>query len=192
MMIWSQAGGVFSLTPGGYWYADTPSDHWPDDEESLKNIEKDWIGDMPVLSQTKTETGTLTKTKEEEGEQKKTTKKQNNKDNNDSNNDNDSGTTGIGKGKGLGNGIDDHIWGKEGVGDRRQEIVFIGTNMCPDKVRATLSSCLLTDDEVNQGRTFWKSYEDPFPPTPEYDDDEADGEGEDDDEGVDIVVGKKK
>lgn len=28
-MVWSQAGGLFQLSPGGVWWADTPSEEWP-------------------------------------------------------------------------------------------------------------------------------------------------------------------
>ena len=34
-LVWSQAGGLFRLAPGGRWWADQPRDRWPDDESEL-------------------------------------------------------------------------------------------------------------------------------------------------------------
>ena len=45
-------------------------------------------------------------------------------------------------------------------GDRRQEIVIIGVKMNESDVKKTLDSCLLTDEEFQQGPEAWKSFED--------------------------------
>jgi len=114
-MVWSQAGGLFSLTPGGAWWADVPRDLWPTDPAEREDIEKDWS---------------------DEG----------------------------------------------GVGDRRQELVFIGTNMQQQRTRGELDACLLTAEEQAGGREAWKRLEDPFPEAEEFgedeDEDEDEGKGE--------------
>ncbi len=48
-------------------------------------------------------------------------------------------------------------------GDRRQELVFIGTDMDEKKVRKSLDLCLLTDDEYALGPEEWVNFDDPFP-----------------------------
>jgi len=48
-------------------------------------------------------------------------------------------------------------------GDRRQEIVFIGQNLEPEKTRHRLDSCLLSDAEMAMGKAVWRSFDDPFP-----------------------------
>lgn len=35
------------MTPGGQWWADTPRDKWPDDGDSVEQIESDWDYDTP-------------------------------------------------------------------------------------------------------------------------------------------------
>jgi G3E family GTPase len=94
MMIWSQAGGLFQLSPGGAWWIDTPKELWPDDNESIQQIKKDW---------------------------------------------------------------------DEKEGDRRQELVFIGTDMNKKEMIESLDQCLLTSSEMALGPNEWLNFEDPFP-----------------------------
>lgn len=54
------------------------------------------------------------------------------------------------------------VW-QEPHGDRRQELVFIGLHMDHSAITAQLNACLLTDDEIAQGRAAWVDYDDPFP-----------------------------
>jgi len=50
-------------------------------------------------------------------------------------------------------------------GDRRQEIVFIGTKgMNKQDLTARLDACLLTDAEMALGPKLWARFSDPFPP----------------------------
>jgi G3E family GTPase len=46
----------------------------------------------------------------------------------------------------------------EEYGDRRQEIVFIGTNISPQKISATLDVCLLTDQEMKEYRQKLRNF----------------------------------
>ncbi len=48
-------------------------------------------------------------------------------------------------------------------GDRRQELVFIGTTMNQAELIARLEEALLTPDEMAQGEAVWETYFDPFP-----------------------------
>ncbi len=48
-------------------------------------------------------------------------------------------------------------------GEPRQELVFIGSDLDEEAVRAKLDACLLTDDEFAAGRSAWRSLPDPFP-----------------------------
>jgi G3E family GTPase len=53
----------------------------------------------------------------------------------------------------------DETWG-----DRGQELVFIGSGMDEDALRAQLDACLLTQEEMALGADAWgKEFEDPFP-----------------------------
>lgn len=51
----------------------------------------------------------------------------------------------------------------DGIGDRRQEIVFIGINMDRTGIEDELGHCLLTTDEMRQGDATWATWPDPFP-----------------------------
>ena len=54
---------------------------------------------------------------------------------------------------------------KEPYGDRRQEIVLIGhaEKMDEEFLRDCFDSCLLTDNEMDQGEPSWSTFEDPLP-----------------------------
>ena len=52
---------------------------------------------------------------------------------------------------------------EEPFGDMRQELVFIGQGLDQDGMTRALDDCLLSEDEVLQGRTYWKTLQDPFP-----------------------------
>jgi len=54
------------------------------------------------------------------------------------------------------------LW-QAGVGDRRQEIVFIGQNFDQDRIEQDLDACLLTTDEMRGGERKWAKLPDPFP-----------------------------
>lgn len=49
-------------------------------------------------------------------------------------------------------------------GDRRQELVLIGTDINKEDIQNRLEDCLLTDSEFAEGPTIWESYNDPIQP----------------------------
>ena len=51
----------------------------------------------------------------------------------------------------------------EPFGDMRQELVFIGQELQKEKIITALDDCLLKEDEVLKGRSYWDTLEDPFP-----------------------------
>lgn len=54
------------------------------------------------------------------------------------------------------------VWDDE-VGDRRQDLVFIGQDLDADAVRAVLDPALLTDVEFASGADQWRRLDDPLP-----------------------------
>ncbi|ELX08483.1 putative metal chaperone [Janthinobacterium sp. HH01] len=54
------------------------------------------------------------------------------------------------------------VWA-EPYGDRLNELVFIGRRMEAGAIEAAFDACALTDDELAEGPTAWRSYNDPFP-----------------------------
>lgn len=51
----------------------------------------------------------------------------------------------------------------DGVGDRRQELVFIGLSMDQELMVRNLNGCLLTAEEMRLGDPVWETWADPFP-----------------------------
>lgn len=51
----------------------------------------------------------------------------------------------------------------EPFGDMRQELVFIGQGLNKDDIIARLDSCLLSDEQLLQGKQMWATLPDPFP-----------------------------
>lgn len=52
---------------------------------------------------------------------------------------------------------------QEPWGDRRQELVIIGLDLDPPRVKAFLDDCLLTAEEMAPGQEAWRQLPDPFP-----------------------------
>ena len=51
----------------------------------------------------------------------------------------------------------------EPFGDMRQELVFIGQKLNKEAMVKALDACLLTEDELLQGKKYWATLNDPFP-----------------------------
>lgn len=52
---------------------------------------------------------------------------------------------------------------EEPFGDMRQELVFIGQNLDKESIARQLNDCLLDDDQLLAGKSFWQTLNDPFP-----------------------------
>lgn len=91
---WSQAGGTASYGFAGMFWKAIPEKDWPDDEDYLASIKKQWV---------------------------------------------------------------------EPFGDMRQELVFIGQGLDQSKMIEALDECLLSEEEVLKGKSYWSTLSDPFP-----------------------------
>ena len=91
---WSQAGGIASYGFAGVVWKAIPEKDWPDDEDYLASIKKQWV---------------------------------------------------------------------EPFGDMRQELVFIGQGLDRSKMIEALDECLLSEEEVLKGKSYWSTLSDPFP-----------------------------
>jgi len=61
-------------------------------------------------------------------------------------------------------------------GDKRQEFVFIGKDMDEAKVRKAIESCLLTDEELKQGKDVWSDVPNPFMTWNDEEEEEIEGD----------------
>ena len=52
---------------------------------------------------------------------------------------------------------------QEPFGDMRQELVFIGQGLDQAAITEALDNCLLSEEDVLQGKSYWANLEDPFP-----------------------------
>ena len=91
---WSQAGGIASYGFAGMFWKAIPEKDWPDDEDYLASIKKQWV---------------------------------------------------------------------EPFGDMRQELVFIGQGLDQSKMIEALDECLLSEEEILKGKSYWSTLSDPFP-----------------------------
>jgi G3E family GTPase len=73
----------------------------------------------------------------------------------------------------------DALWHPE-LGDRRQELVFIGQRLDREAITATLDACLLTASEMALGADAWRMLRDPFPAWALDTDEDVDEESTDD------------
>ncbi|KAL6056850.1 Zinc metallochaperone GTPase ZigA [Balamuthia mandrillaris] len=113
---WASAGDIYRFEGTERWYCETPEEEWPEEEDFVGGIKKDWD---PV------------------------------------------------------------------VGDKRQEIVFIGIKMDTQQLISILDKCLLTDSEMLLGKEAWSQFPDPFDPWLMDADDLDLSADENEDEGVD-------
>ena len=51
----------------------------------------------------------------------------------------------------------------EPFGDMRQELVVIGQNLDEETMTDALDQCLLSDEELLEGKEHWATLPDPFP-----------------------------
>ena len=51
----------------------------------------------------------------------------------------------------------------EPFGDMRQELVFIGQGLNQSEMTKALDECLLSEEEVLKGKSYWLALSDPFP-----------------------------
>ncbi len=87
-------GSTLDIVSIGKWWADTPKELWPDDEELRSQIKSEW---------------------------------------------------------------------DENSGDRKQEIIIIGSEMNEKELRRGFDEALLTQQELDKGMAFWKTQPDDFP-----------------------------
>ena len=91
---WSQAGGIATYGFAGMFWKAIPEKDWPEDEDYLASIKKQWV---------------------------------------------------------------------EPFGDMRQELVFIGQGLNQSEMTKALDECLLSEEEVLRGKSYWLTLSDPFP-----------------------------